>query len=101
MVETVQGAARSVLAGPRSKPPAYPQTFNRSTDPMSRPFLVLIAAGASLLAATQPLAAQRAPARPAPALKPVVLDSALLSGYKWRNIGPDRGGRSIAVSGVK
>ncbi len=31
----------------------------------------------------------------------VVLDSAFLAGYKWRNLGPDRGGRSIAVSGVK
>ncbi|MBK6486066.1 MAG: glycosyl hydrolase [Gemmatimonadetes bacterium] len=30
----------------------------------------------------------------------VALDSALLAGYKWRNIGPDRGGRSIAASGV-
>jgi photosystem II stability/assembly factor-like uncharacterized protein len=29
------------------------------------------------------------------------LDSVLLAGYRWRNIGPDRGGRSIAVSGVK
>ena len=29
------------------------------------------------------------------------LDSALMAGYRWRNIGPDRGGRSIAVSGVK
>ena len=28
-------------------------------------------------------------------------DSALLATYKWRNVGPDRGGRSIAVSGVK
>ena len=28
-------------------------------------------------------------------------DSALLASYRWRNIGPDRGGRSIAVSGVK
>ncbi len=32
---------------------------------------------------------------------PVVLDSAFLAGYSWRNLGPDRGGRSIAVSGVK
>ncbi len=32
---------------------------------------------------------------------PVVLDSALLSAYRWRNIGPDRGGRSIAVTGVR
>src|SRR5574338_1122215 len=29
------------------------------------------------------------------------LDSALLKSYRWRNIGPDRGGRSIAVAGVK
>jgi hypothetical protein len=29
------------------------------------------------------------------------LDSALLAAYKWRNIGPDRGGRSIAVSGLR
>src|SRR6478672_1067037 len=29
------------------------------------------------------------------------IDPALLNAYKWRSIGPDRGGRSIAVSGVK
>ena len=29
------------------------------------------------------------------------LDEALLSAYRWRNIGPNRGGRSIAVAGVK
>ncbi|MEO5816207.1 MAG: glycosyl hydrolase, partial [Gemmatimonadaceae bacterium] len=29
------------------------------------------------------------------------LDTTLLSAYKWRNIGPDRGGRSIAASGVR
>ncbi len=29
------------------------------------------------------------------------LDTTLMSGYRWRNIGPDRGGRSIAASGVK
>ena len=33
--------------------------------------------------------------------RPIVLDSTLLSSYRWRNIGPDRGGRSIAVTGVK
>ena len=37
-------------------------------------------------------------ARVAPAEGP---DSALLAALKWRNVGPDRGGRSIAVSGVK
>jgi photosystem II stability/assembly factor-like uncharacterized protein len=34
-------------------------------------------------------------------LAPIVLDSTFLAGYHWRNIGPDRGGRSIAVTGVK
>ena len=42
------------------------------------------------------------PRDPEPAPTPsVALDSSLMSGYKWRNIGPDRGGRSIAASGVK
>ncbi|MBI3792089.1 MAG: glycosyl hydrolase, partial [Gemmatimonadetes bacterium] len=37
-----------------------------------------------------------------PAAAPALVgDSVLLAGYKWRNIGPDRGGRSIAVSGVR
>jgi photosystem II stability/assembly factor-like uncharacterized protein len=44
-----------------------------------------------LLAA--PAAAQ---VRPAPAPSP---DSATLAGFRWRNIGPNRGGRSIAVAG--
>lgn len=48
--------------------------------------------------------AERGPAQPpastqAPHLH-VPLDSAFLAGYQWRNLGPDRGGRSIAVSGV-
>ena len=29
------------------------------------------------------------------------VDSSVLRSYRWRNIGPDRGGRSIAVSGVR
>ena len=29
------------------------------------------------------------------------IDPALLNAYRWRSIGPDRGGRSIAVAGVK
>jgi photosystem II stability/assembly factor-like uncharacterized protein len=32
---------------------------------------------------------------------PSSIDPAFLNAYKWRNIGPNRGGRSIAVSGVK
>ena len=50
------------------------------------PALVL----ASTLLADAPLAAQQP-----------TLDSAFLAGYSWRNLGPDRGGRSIATSGVK
>src|ERR1700736_6510047 len=29
------------------------------------------------------------------------LDPAFLKGFQWRSIGPQRGGRSIAISGVK
>ncbi|MYE34363.1 MAG: glycosyl hydrolase [Gemmatimonadales bacterium] len=43
---------------------------------------------------SRPLAAQEV----APGA--VTLDSAFLAGYRWRNLGPDRGGRSIATSGV-
>src|SRR6266508_1347874 len=32
---------------------------------------------------------------------PSALDPAIVSAFRWRSIGPDRGGRSIAVSGVK
>jgi len=35
------------------------------------------------------------------AAPPLALDSTLKSSYRWRNVGPDRGGRSIAASGVK
>ncbi len=35
----------------------------------------------------------------APAQPPI--DSTILKSLKWRNVGPDRGGRSIAISGVK
>ena len=34
------------------------------------------------------------------AQQPPTLDSAFLAGFSWRNLGPDRGGRSIATSGV-
>jgi photosystem II stability/assembly factor-like uncharacterized protein len=36
---------------------------------------------------------------PSSALAPI--DSTILKSLKWRNVGPDRGGRSIAISGVK
>ncbi len=67
-----------------------------------RPFLFLAALSvpAALL---QPPA--KSPAKPpatstAAQLAPVTLDSTLLKSFRWRNIGPDRGGRSIAASGV-
>ncbi|MDH3734879.1 MAG: glycosyl hydrolase, partial [Gemmatimonadota bacterium] len=31
----------------------------------------------------------------------IVLDSTVLAAHRWRNIGPDRGGRSIASTGVR
>jgi photosystem II stability/assembly factor-like uncharacterized protein len=54
----------------------------------------LLLAGAALLSAAPlaPLAAQGPQA--------VAPDSAFLASFRWRNIGPDRGGRSIASSGV-
>lgn len=52
---------------------------------------------AAICTASPSLQAQRRAAAPLP---PVTLDSTLLAGYAWRNVGPDRGGRSIAVSGV-
>ncbi len=58
----------------------------------------LVLATSGLLSAGLPLLAQ--PAAPAP-LRPVTLDSTFLAGYRWRNIGPDRGGRSIAATGVR
>src|ERR1041384_6991271 len=36
-----------------------------------------------------------------PNARTAVLDTTILKWYKWRSIGPDRGGRSIAISGVK
>jgi len=56
--------------------------------PLALPTLVV----ALLLASPVPSAAQEGIDE--------VLEAALLDGYQWRNIGPDRGGRSIAVSGV-
>src|SRR5262245_16235292 len=36
-----------------------------------------------------------------PAATSSTIDPMVLKGYQWRSIGPARGGRSIAVSGVK
>ena len=50
-------------------------------------------------AVTSSIDSTRAGPRPAPATAP--LDSAILKAYRWRSIGPDRGGRSIAATGVR
>jgi photosystem II stability/assembly factor-like uncharacterized protein len=52
--------------------------------------------GALVLAASS---AGAAPPRPAPAPSPAAADARTL-GLVWRNIGPHRGGRSVAVAGV-
>ena len=60
-----------------------------------------------LLVATPALAALALPPTGTPPVRSpsaapaTALDSSFKAGYRWRNIGPDRGGRSIAVSGVK
>lgn len=60
---------------------------------MPRAFLrPLRALAAALLALPLTLAAQ--------SYERVTLDNGLLQEFRWRNIGPDRGGRSIAASGV-
>ena len=64
--------------------------------PVLRPLVALL-----LTIGTTDAMAQAKPAPKAPPLINVSLDSAFLSGFRWRNIGPDRGGRSIAASGVK
>lgn len=71
--------------------------------------LLLLAAPrpASLPAQEAPKASTRTGTRPTtpalsrPALAPPTLDSTVRAAFAWRNIGPDRGGRSIAASGVR
>jgi photosystem II stability/assembly factor-like uncharacterized protein len=57
------------------------------------------AAAAAMTVAPRTIDSTRAATAPATTAAP--LDSAILKSYRWRSIGPDRGGRSIAVSGVK
>ena len=56
--------------------------------------LLVLAAPALLGGAAQEPPVAAAVSRPA-------ADSTLLAAYRWRNVGPDRGGRSIAASGVR
>jgi photosystem II stability/assembly factor-like uncharacterized protein len=59
--------------------------------------ILLFAVG---IAATSPTAQNR-PSPDAQTAATPTIESAFLNAFKWRSIGPARGGRSIAVSGVK
>src|SRR5204863_3343651 len=56
---------------------------------------LVVSAAFSLTVPAERIAAQGA------AATNVGLDAAIVNAFRWRSIGPDRGGRSIAVSGVK
>ena len=67
------------------------------------PLVATLSAGLTFAATSQQPPAKPA-ARPAsasqPTLAPITLDSSFKRNFRWRNLGPDRGGRSIAASGV-
>ena len=71
--------AASMIAVGLALVPALAESRTESSAPTS-----------AALFAPVPLAAQQS----------VTLDPDFLAGYSWRNLGPDRGGRSIATSGV-
>lgn len=65
-----------------------------------RPFV--LAATLAIGALTLPLSVgDDAEAKGTPRAAAVTIDTMLLRAFRWRNIGPDRGGRSIASSGVR
>src|SRR3954451_17322695 len=61
--------------------------------------LVRIGISLSIALAVIPGVGSFKPGRPTP--PPPTVDSLIMKAYRWRSVGPDRGGRSIAVSGVK
>ncbi len=65
--------------------------------PTRYPALCLLS-GALLLAPAAPISAQAARANAAPPMLP--LDSTTFSTMGWRNVGPWRGGRSVAAAGI-
>src|SRR5215831_3728458 len=69
--------------------------FNR---PSPR-FVFVLCTAVLLVSATLNMRAHSGTAQTGPATGDI--DSAIVSAFKWRSIGPLRGGRSIAVSGVK
>ena len=63
--------------------------------------IAALALAAAATTSVVSIAAQAPSAAPAQPQVPATPAEAVLATYKWRSIGPNRGGRSIAVSGVK
>lgn len=62
--------------------------------------LLLLVLFAALVGATVPSLLAQAPAAPAAGSAPPQFDSTSFAALQWRNIGPFRGGRVVAVAGV-
>jgi len=73
----------------------------RTISSLSSAGRVTLALATAALATAVSIGAQGQPAAPAAAQPPATPAEVVLGTYKWRSIGPSRGGRSIAVSGVK
>src|SRR5437867_3297116 len=74
--------------------------FKRLTFPFFTALLML-SAGWIFGARTELVAEGKAQAPAQAGAPPADFDQAILNAFRWRSIGPLRGGRSIAVSGVK
>ena len=62
---------------------------------------IAVAASAALITLASGRAGTNLTSGPSTRAEPVALDSVIQRMYRWRQIGPDKGGRSIGVSGVK
>ena len=62
---------------------------------------IAVAASAALITLASGRAGTNLTSGPLARAEPVALDSLIQRMYRWRQIGPDKGGRSIGVSGVK
>ncbi|MDQ6829978.1 MAG: glycosyl hydrolase [Gemmatimonadota bacterium] len=67
---------------------------------LSRLALATLAPAASALVTYRLAAQQRTPTSPAATATAAVNDSTLFRAMQWRNIGPFRGGRAVAIAGV-
>src|SRR5437899_2687126 len=69
------------------------------SGPLARASIVFSLAVAGIAASRPVNDIQSATAGPSTFAPPV--DSAIWRAYRWRSVGPDRGGRSLTVSGVR